>query len=61
VNDPKLHNYKNHAKEHIIIRQRLTMIGDQLRVDNDEGASRMIGRRNIMKLFDAHFTNADIV
>ncbi|KAA6358525.1 MAG: hypothetical protein EZS28_045948 [Streblomastix strix] len=60
-NDPKLHNYKTHAREHIILRQRLTIIGDQLRVDNDDGASKMIAKRNIIKLFDGHFTNADVV
>ncbi|KAA6401934.1 MAG: hypothetical protein EZS28_002540 [Streblomastix strix] len=59
-NDPKQHNFKTHAKEHIILRQRLTIIGDQLKVTGDV-ASKMIAKRNLIKLFDVHFTNADIV
>ncbi|KAA6401931.1 MAG: hypothetical protein EZS28_002537, partial [Streblomastix strix] len=58
--DPKQHNFKTHAKEHIILRQRLTIIGDQLKVTGDV-ASKMIAKRNLIKLFDVHFTNADIV
>ncbi|KAA6398426.1 MAG: hypothetical protein EZS28_006051 [Streblomastix strix] len=59
-NDPKHHNFKTHAREHILLRQRLTVIGDQLKVTGDV-ASKMIAKRNLIKLFDAHFTNADIV
>ncbi|KAA6380799.1 MAG: hypothetical protein EZS28_023673, partial [Streblomastix strix] len=45
--------------EHLIIRQRLTILGDQLHVHTDGGASRMIARRNIIRLYDVHFSNAD--
>ncbi|KAA6390223.1 MAG: hypothetical protein EZS28_014249 [Streblomastix strix] len=60
VNDPAQHNFKTHAKEHIILRQRLTVIGDLLKIQNDSGASKMIAKRNLIKLFDGHFTNADM-
>ncbi|KAA6356430.1 MAG: hypothetical protein EZS28_048043 [Streblomastix strix] len=59
-NDPKQHNFKTHAKERTILRQRLTIIGDQLKATGDV-ASKMIAKRNLIKLFDVHFTNADIV
>ncbi|KAA6369331.1 MAG: hypothetical protein EZS28_035142, partial [Streblomastix strix] len=58
--DPKKHNYRTHAREHLIIRQRLTILGDQLHVETDGGASKMIARRNIIRLYDVHFSNADL-
>ncbi|KAA6353934.1 MAG: hypothetical protein EZS28_050539, partial [Streblomastix strix] len=57
--DPHMHNYRTHAREHLIIRQRLTILGDQLHVETDGGASKMIARRNIIRLYDVHFSNAD--
>ncbi|KAA6389651.1 MAG: hypothetical protein EZS28_014819, partial [Streblomastix strix] len=57
--DPHQHNYRTHAREHLIIRQRLTILGVQLHVHTDGGASRMIARRNIIRLYDVHFSNAD--
>ncbi|KAA6379266.1 MAG: hypothetical protein EZS28_025207 [Streblomastix strix] len=58
--DPKMHNYRTHSREHLIIRQRLTILGDQLHVETDGGASQMIARRNIIRLYDVHFSNADL-
>ncbi|KAA6389748.1 MAG: hypothetical protein EZS28_014727 [Streblomastix strix] len=58
--DPKKHNYRTHAREHLIIRQRLTILGDQLHVETDGGASKMIARRNTIRLYDVHFSNADL-
>ncbi|KAA6372017.1 MAG: hypothetical protein EZS28_032456, partial [Streblomastix strix] len=57
--DPHQYNYRTHAREHLIIKQRLTILGDQLHVHTDGGASRMIARRNIIRLYDVHFSNAD--
>ncbi|KAH7830600.1 uncharacterized protein MONOS_691 [Monocercomonoides exilis] len=49
---------EKHKKEHILIRQRLTLIGDQLCSKND--AVKAVGRRKVISLFDMHFTDEDI-
>ncbi|KAH7825164.1 uncharacterized protein MONOS_1463 [Monocercomonoides exilis] len=49
---------EKHKKEHMLLRQRLTLIGDQLHSKND--AAKAIGKRKLISLFDVHFTDEDI-
>ncbi|KAH7818543.1 uncharacterized protein MONOS_3782 [Monocercomonoides exilis] len=49
---------EKHQKEHTLIRQRLTLIGDQLRSKNE--VAKAVGRRKLSSLFDIHFSDEDI-
>ncbi|KAH7817482.1 uncharacterized protein MONOS_7384 [Monocercomonoides exilis] len=49
---------EKHKREHLLLRQRLTLIGDQLRSKND--AVKAVGKRKLISLFDMHFTDEDI-
>ncbi|KAH7827860.1 uncharacterized protein MONOS_286 [Monocercomonoides exilis] len=49
---------EEHAKEHLIIRQRLTLIGDQFRLENE--AATATARRALIRLYDKHFTEDDV-
>ncbi|KAH7819399.1 uncharacterized protein MONOS_12182 [Monocercomonoides exilis] len=49
---------EKHKKEHLLLRQRLTLIGDQLRSKSD--AVKAVGKRKLISLFDVHFTDEDI-
>ncbi|KAH7820960.1 uncharacterized protein MONOS_11592 [Monocercomonoides exilis] len=51
-------NIEKHKREHLLLRQRLTLIGDQLRSKND--AVKAVGKRKLVSLFDMHFTDEDI-
>ncbi|KAH7823794.1 uncharacterized protein MONOS_1874 [Monocercomonoides exilis] len=51
-------NIEKHKREHLLLRQRLTLIGDQLRSKND--AVKAVGKRKLVSLFDVHFTDEDI-
>eukprot|EP00770_Monocercomonoides_exilis_P012323 MONOS_12267.1-p1 / transcript=MONOS_12267.1 / gene=MONOS_12267 / organism=Monocercomonoides_exilis_PA203 / gene_product=unspecified product / transcript_product=unspecified product / location=Mono_scaffold00668:12365-15958(-) / protein_length=1198 / sequence_SO=supercontig / SO=protein_coding / is_pseudo=false len=49
---------EKHKREHLLLRQRLTLIGDQLLSKND--AVKAAGKRIFVSLFDVHFTDEDI-
>ncbi|KAH7818916.1 uncharacterized protein MONOS_15451 [Monocercomonoides exilis] len=49
---------ERHKREHLLLRQRLTMIADLLRSKND--AAKAVGKRKLVSLFDMHFTDEDI-
>ncbi|KAH7820813.1 uncharacterized protein MONOS_5757 [Monocercomonoides exilis] len=50
---------EKHKQEHILLRQRLTLIGDQLRSSNKPAIA--IGKRRLIALFDTHFTDEDLI
>jgi hemerythrin len=47
-----------HTQQHLLLRQRLTLLGDQLRLEN--AATTAAVRRTLVSLFDAHFTDDDL-
>jgi hemerythrin len=49
---------ETHTQHHLLLRQRLTLIGDQLRMQNDATTATM--RRTLVSLFDDHFLHDDI-
>jgi hemerythrin len=47
-----------HTEHHLLLRQRLTLLGDQLRL-NDAATTATV-RHMLISLFDSHFTDADV-
>ncbi|KAH7821012.1 uncharacterized protein MONOS_7689 [Monocercomonoides exilis] len=49
---------EKHKHEHVLLRQRLTLIGDHILAKNE--AASAIGKKRLISLFDMHFTDEDI-
>ncbi|KAH7832189.1 uncharacterized protein MONOS_980 [Monocercomonoides exilis] len=59
----RLHHYdkeemEKHILQHLILRQRLTILGDQLKANNE--AVTACVKKLLISLFDVHFTEADV-
>lgn len=50
--------FKEHSADHILLRQRLTIIMDQIVTSN--AAAQMSAKRALIRIFDKHFTDDDI-
>ncbi|KAH7820864.1 uncharacterized protein MONOS_7891 [Monocercomonoides exilis] len=49
---------EKHKREHLLLRQRLTFIGDHLLTKNEVATA--ISKKSLISLFDMHFTDEDI-